>query len=694
MKRFTISVVLYFLLGVFSHALAQGRGEDRWGINFKETCFSPALDADISFSVRMPPKVSDLEKCPLVVVIKNGLKVAPSADHPFIELKAPTGGIWGYRSMSGVLVRTAIAHMKQNYPIDEDRIYLVGFSAGASGAMQVASTHADQYAAVLPLVAVGTDYPIANFRNLPVAQHHGTLDWTSAICNARGQHQRMLAMGCPVELTEYRGVGHSVPRPHEPIVEWMLKQRREKSPEVVMIDCATPSLGSTHWIHIESFIDPHQRARVRGSLTGEEDGRRALKIETENVENFAIDFDLLNRSNQSIGDVVVDGKLVSISWQETTGLWYFGWLKNGDDWRKARPAVEERSGIDEGRLRSYQAGAAASLYQGEPLLMVYGTAGDNAPKLLNVAKRLAACGGPHPGAMGQRFRIVADRDLSAEQQEKCNLILVGAPEENIVANRLLSALPVKIEAGNLDVEERRSLALKNRVLSLLSPNPEHPGRLIYLIAPFVEGEDGWKRFGENPQRFLIGSDGFDRISQADLAVKNLDQQFCRQMQFGHEWKWQSKKGEDRRLPERFGDRRELARECMKSMRKKSGADFALWWGPADKGMWGHDMNFLPRFDPADYTLADYRTQRREFQTLTGSVSGEELREIWQRWGGNEEVIFEPAIDLSKIDDERNYRLHVPMDFYIKLGQRKKALVDPMPGPRINMRDLEAAIFGE
>ena len=61
-----------------------------------------------------------------------------------------------------------------------------------------------------PLVAVGTDYPMVNFRNLPVAQHHGTVDWTSSICNARGQHQRMKAIGCPAELTEYPGAKSNI----------------------------------------------------------------------------------------------------------------------------------------------------------------------------------------------------------------------------------------------------------------------------------------------------------------------------------------------------------------------------------------------------------------------------------------------------------------------------------------------------
>jgi hypothetical protein len=678
MNRFFRLIGACCLLGFCTLLSAQEKVTDRWGTSFTDKCYNAALDADISFSVRMPPKMAELEKYRLVVVIKAGLKVAPSARYPFIEVKPPTGGIWGYRSMSGVLIRTVIDHMKRDYPVDEDRIYLVGFSAGASGAMQLASTHADQFAAVLPLVAVGTDYPIANFRNLPVAQHHGTADWTSSICNARGQHQRMLAMECPAELTEYPGVGHSVPLPHEPIVEWMLKQQRERSPAVVMHDCEAPSLGRAYWLKIDEFVDPHRRAKVSASVTGQ-----VMKVNAENVAALKIDFDSL--SGSGIDELLLNDQKIEV--RGMAGLVQFSQKDQKSRWVTAES-------VPSATVRPYHAGAAANLYEGEPLLVVYGTASGNANHLLAAAKRLAACGGPHPGEMGKRFRVVADRDLTEDQQANFNLILVGAPGENLISERLLSDLPLTIGAGNLQVEGRRELNLENRVLSLLHPNPDHPKRLIYLVAPFIEGDGNWNRFRENPQRFLIGSDGFDRISQADLAVKNFDQQFCRLMQFGHGWTWQSLEGEDRKIPQRMGDRSELARAYMNRMNEESGADFALWWGPADRGMWGHDLNFLPRYDPAEYTLADFRTQHREVQTLTGSVSGAELRDIWKRWGDNEEMIFEPMIDLSKIEDERNYRLHVPMDFYIKLGQRKTALTDPKPGPRINIGDLEAAIFEE
>ena len=273
--------------------------------------------------------------------------------------------------MSAVHVRTVIEHMKRNYPVDEDRVYLVGFSAGASGAMQVASTHADQFAAVLPLVAVGTDYPISNFRNLPVAQHHGTADWVSSICNARGQHRRMLNAGCPAQLIEYENVGHSVPRPHEPIVDWMLSQKRERSPKLVMHECEAVSLSRAYGIRVERFEDPHRRAKI---LVAREDGE--VRIEIDNVGVFSIEPDAL--AGGDVGHVVINGRQQSMD--GVGGKFSFWRTPNGYQWVPFEAAAEARTD-GERSIRSYEAGGAANLYQGEPLLVVYGTANGQEKKV-------------------------------------------------------------------------------------------------------------------------------------------------------------------------------------------------------------------------------------------------------------------------------------------------------------------------
>ena len=175
----------------------------RWSEAFEETYRSEADGAIVPFGVRTPPEVEGIEPYPLVVVLKGGLRVPPSEKFPYFQAQPSRGGIWGYRTISAYDVMQVIAFMKRNYPIDSNRVYLVGYSAGGSGAMHLSSCFPDEFAAVLPLVGVGNNYPLRSFSNLPVAFHHGDRDWTSSICNARVQAQRLQASGCPTILKEY-----------------------------------------------------------------------------------------------------------------------------------------------------------------------------------------------------------------------------------------------------------------------------------------------------------------------------------------------------------------------------------------------------------------------------------------------------------------------------------------------------------
>lgn len=342
-------------------------------------------------------------------------------------------------------------------------------------------------------------------------------------------------------------------------------------------------------------------------------------------------------------------------------------------------------------VRRYEAGGATNLYQGEPLLIVYGTGGPHSEKLRAAAQKLAAYGGPAHTAMRHRFPVVADDALTDEQQARCNLILIGRPSENSVTHGLWPRLPASIDDHTLVVADRAPLKLENQVLGLLHPNPSHPDRLVYVLALFADAA-GVDRFSKHTQYFMPGSEGFDRVSQPDLVVQDLDYRMARMMQFDRNWRWLSLPGADRPMPRRFADRANLAVTCMNHMLSQSHADFALWWGPADKGMWGFDFNHLLRFDPDSCTLADFRTQHRVTETTLGSVTGAELKEILTRWGQKQELLSVPRIPFDTLDDETEYRLHIPMDLYIKLGQRQKNLRDPQPGPAFTADKLIPLMF--
>jgi len=401
-----------------------GNAEVRWNSKFNESYESRAEGSRVKFAVQAPPKVNGLEKYPLLIALSGGLRVTPSEQFPFFQANPTRTRIWGYRAVSTYDAMQVVAFMINKYPIDPNRVYLTGSSAGGSGAMHLASCYPDQFAAVLALVAAGNNYPLANFRNLPVAFHHGDKDWTSSICNVRVQAQRMQALGCPVILKEYPGSGHSIPGSHTPLITWLFDQKRNPVPQTITRDCEAPSLGRSYWIKIREFDDPHQRAFVEATLN---DGTAI--IHPKNIVAFSLTPDAIPK----ISTVQIDDTRLAASanYKFQDGYWKI---------------VDQ---FPELTTRSYESGAAANLYQGEPLVIVYGTAGNRPDQLKAAARNLAKYGGPDYSPMPGSFPVVADVDLTPEQETNSNLILVGTPEENSISQAILPKLPIKIQDGTL-----------------------------------------------------------------------------------------------------------------------------------------------------------------------------------------------------------------------------------------------------
>ena len=62
-----------------------------------------------------------------------------------------------------------------------------------------------------------------------------------------------------------------------------------------------------------------------------------------------------------------------------------------------------------------------------------------------------------------------------------------------------------------------------------------------------------------------------------------------------------------------------------------------------------DFNYLKKYQPEFYSLADYKTQKRVLETTTGGVSGADLKIIPDRWISKNEITIFPKLDLNSID---------------------------------------------
>ena len=85
----------------------------------------------------------------------------------------------GFRGIAERDIYDVLADVKRRFPVDEDRIYLTGISAGGGGALWLGLTRPDLWAAIAPVCAEappGTAELAGNALDTPIELYHGERD--------------------------------------------------------------------------------------------------------------------------------------------------------------------------------------------------------------------------------------------------------------------------------------------------------------------------------------------------------------------------------------------------------------------------------------------------------------------------------------------------------------------------------------
>jgi predicted peptidase len=190
----------------------------------------------VQYSVYVPGKIDPAEKSPLVIAL-HGMGVPPqlmlgeikraAAKGGYI-VAAPTGynlsGWYGAQSpnsdkpvapqvmtFSERDVMHVLARMREEFNIDDRRIYLIGQSMGGAGALHLGIKYRDIWAAVAATApAIRDEEPqgLENIRDMPVIFVHGTADRAVPIERTRRWVQKMQELGMTYEFHEIRGGSH------------------------------------------------------------------------------------------------------------------------------------------------------------------------------------------------------------------------------------------------------------------------------------------------------------------------------------------------------------------------------------------------------------------------------------------------------------------------------------------------------
>jgi fermentation-respiration switch protein FrsA (DUF1100 family) len=398
----------------------------------------------------------------------------PLPDVGFIVACPLARGAMGFQGIAEQDVYDVLADVERRYPVDEDRVYLTGISMGGGGALWLALTRPDVWAAVAPLCAAtvpGSEELAPNALNLPIRLFHGEADIVVPAQSSRAWQKRLLDAGAPAEYLEYAGARHNAwdfAYRNNGVFDWFASQRRPKSPERVRFVTRSYRYSSAYWVRIDG-LTPGELSSIDARRLGKSEAR----VETRGLDGFSFAGPVLALP----AVVTIDGEPLRVkagsplSFERAAGHWRQG----------AFQPAGKRPGAEGPMLAAL---SARHIY-------VYGTADDPGPQELDARRRAAQRAATWSAPAARVIfspPVKADSAVSAADIAESNLVLFGTRYSNSLIARFAADLPMELQSGAADyglafiVPLGKRYVLVTSGLSLWSGAPRDRGG--YQFAPW------------------------------------------------------------------------------------------------------------------------------------------------------------------------------------------------------------------
>jgi len=394
----------------------------------------------------------------------------------------------------------ALADVKKNYYVDENRILVRGFSMGGASAWHIGAHYGTDFAAVAPGAGFAetmeftgqsrrgvqltwfedklqhltnaADYA-SNFFNVPVIAYNGDQD-------AQKQAADIMEKNMDAEgLTLSRVIGKNIGHAYTPaaivqineMVDAIAQKGRDQWPREVRFTTWTLKYNRMRWVVVDGMEKHWDRARVDAAIEGD----HTIQAKTSNVS--AVSFELgvgarvLHPATKVT--VVIDGQTLTAGGPLTDGSWTGHFRKTGAKWAIAdddsnilRKRHDLQGPIDD----AFFDGFLMVRPTGTPMNETVGTWAkselDHAVKMWRTQMR-----GDAP--------VKDDTEVTDADIASSNLILWGDPQSNKVLARIAAQLPVGWNSDSVTLGARKFPAATNAAI-LIYPNPLNPKKYVVI----------------------------------------------------------------------------------------------------------------------------------------------------------------------------------------------------------------------
>lgn len=358
----------------------------------------------------------------------------------------------GYKSAGETDVMEAVDFVCKNYPVDKDRVVLMGFSMGGAGAWHLAAHYTDRFVAVSPGAGFADtsryqnlkpenfppkyeqtlwsvyDVPgyTRNLFNIPVVAYSGELD--KQMQAALLMEEAFQSEGQKLTHLIGPGMGHKYhPDTLKDILQRMADAQssaKKSEPNQLWLQTRHLRYSTRDWITIDGMEVPYEDTRVDAKREGDN-----WTISTKNVSRMEID--LTNERCPDVGKIKIDGSLVKRI-AVPPGTTRLGFLRQKNGWQTVYAWPEQ--------LRKYP-GCSGPIDDAflDPFLVVLPTGKSAHPRVEQWVRCESAGFIERWRALfrGQP-RVKLDSEVTREDMWRYHLILWGDAQSNSVIRQILA----------------------------------------------------------------------------------------------------------------------------------------------------------------------------------------------------------------------------------------------------------------
>jgi hypothetical protein len=402
----------------------------------------------------------------------------------------------------------AIDAVRKQYPIDENRLVVRGFSLGGAACWHIAVHHAGMWAAAAPGAGFSetadflkvfqkevvkptwyeqklwhwydsTDYAL-NLANCPTVAYSGEID-------SQKQAADMMVRAAAAEgIQLVHVIGPQTPHRYHPQAKEEINRRidsivalgRNRVPRAVHFTTWTLRYNQMDWLTVDRLEQHWDRARVDAEL---DDSNNAVKVTTRNVGELTLAF----AAGQCPLDplkpptVQIDGRKITAAPVWSDRSWIAHFRKEGRSWKSSSGTTTNelakrhalQGPIDDAFMSSF----IMVRPTGQPLVESVGAW---------VQKELAHATNEWRRQFRGEARVKDDVQISDADIAAHNLVLWGDPNSNQVLGRIASKLPLAWNDKQVGIG-KKGFPGDHHAAVLIYPNPLNPARYVVLNSGFT-----------------------------------------------------------------------------------------------------------------------------------------------------------------------------------------------------------------